>query len=1179
MRHRRSAVATCRQKNPNLFYADVAKPRAIPVQTIVTKTIAHVTDVTNEGTVIKYSPPQFQCDLPVESDEGLVFVSNHSPGELQLSQSAQLEPGDTLYQATPVAHRSKVFEAFEDLWKPMWMKHQDAPPERWDQFVQRLSGVAGANESMPWPPIQAEEWLAAAKAKRSRTATGPDGVSRLDLVHMPQSLVLRLVSHINAFDLNDQPWPQSALVGHISNVEKCPDAAAPQQFRPITVLTLPYRVWASIRAKQCLSWLSQFAPDGLHGNIPGRSTTGVWWSLALEIEAATQQGRKISGFLTDLTKAFNNLPRPVVYACALHYGLPAKFVKAWHHALARIQRHFVFAGAVSGPVWSTNGYPEGDPLSVVAMVLVNLAMHAIVANVSPISQVMTFVDNWEGISHDVASTCRTFAAMEEFAVSIDLQLDQKKTMFWANNADDRKTLRQLDKQVILHGSDLGGHLNYSRKLTNYSSRARIEKNAAFWGALMRSAAPIEQKLRAIATVAWPRALHGISGVALAGEHFGRLRAHAMACLKWNKKGASSVIQFGLGSSKLDTGFVALLDTVVTFRTQCCPDIAFPVLSAIVNCPPRHLDPGPCGVLIARLHEIQWQWDCNGYLVDHEGIRLHLIDSPIQYLKLRLRQAWEKQVGSAMQERKDFAGLSHVDVDASRPLHANTGEERGILRSIQNGTFYTRDKQIHTGKIPSKDCPFCGSADSLQHRIWECQTFDDLRQQIPPNIRQHIDHQPECTRLHAWMIEDWTDATWRQALLQHRVPQHVVKPVPPEDEVLHLFTDGGCLHPDKPRFRLASWAFCIASLGDAGFIPGASGLLDGPFQTSLRAEICAAIEAIKYAISCQKRFIIWTDNQHVYRRIKRYASKRSVGPGVKHNDHDLWGKLFRFVHEASHLLVDAVKVVSHMDISKVEGEVDRWVVQGNATADRLASEVFLQVPAHVQQAMDNAFASWCLRKETCEQLEKFFIAMGQRAISAKEEIREGDAERWETAGEKSAATSSDIISLTPFPVSFDAVGDHNLGQCFQPIFDWVGLLHAGDNKQIMWLSSYQLLIHFQSTTGQIGVWYDRPNRQWLPADTYARENGFDFYKFAAWLISALKVFAKACQLPLNVQSRLPWGTCFRSWQRCMCLRASVTEFSRVDKLLRTRGAVAVKTVSAFKQYEDFCTRRWPTELPL
>ena len=133
----------------------------------------------------------------------------------------------------------------------------------------------------------------------------------------------------------------------------------------------------------------------------------------------------------------------------------------------------------------------------------------------------------------------------------------------------------------------------------------------------------------------------------------------------------------------------------------------------------------------------------------------------------------------------------------------------------------------------------------------------------------------------------------------------------------------------------------------------------------------------------------------------------MGPGVEHNDHDIWGTLFHLVHRASHLLLDVVKVVSHMDISQVEGEVDRWVVRGNATADRLASEVFLQVPAHAQKALDNAFAAWCLRKEVCEHLQKFVVAMGHRALSAKEEIREGDVERWEDAGERSVATSSAV----------------------------------------------------------------------------------------------------------------------------------------------------------------------------
>lgn len=67
------------------------------------------------------------------------------------------------------------------------------------------------------------------------------------------------------------------------------------------------------------------------------------------------------------------------------------------------------------------------------------------------------------------------------------------------------------------------------------------------------------------------------------------------------------------------------------------------------------------------------------------------------------------------------------------------------------------------------------------------------------------------------------------------------------------------------------------------------------------------------------------------------------------------------------------------------------------------------------------------------------------------------------------------SLTPFPVVIEAIGEHNLGPCFQLIFGWARDLHAGDNMQTMWLSSSQLLIHFQSTTGMIGVLYDRPNR--------------------------------------------------------------------------------------------------------
>ena len=389
----------------------------------------------------------------------------------------------------------------------------------------------------------------------------------------------------------------------------------------------------------------------------------------------------------------------------------------------------------------------------------------------------------------------------------------------------------------------------------------------------------------------------------------------MASLRWAKKGASSVIQFGLLHPKLDPGFIALVDTVCTFRSFCNPDVVYAILTGLITSPPRHFDPGPCAVVLARLHEIKWRWEGNGFLADHEGLTLHLLDCPVQLLKLRLQQAWERQVGCSIQERKDFGGLGQVDGDLSRIQWGNTQEEKGILRSVMNGTFYTRDKQIHAGKVPSKTCPFCSQEDSLQHRIWHCSAFEDLRMSMPHHVRSFLDQQPDCTRLHAWVVESTADKEWRKLL--HSLPGHhaCVGPVP-ADPVLHLFADGGCLNPTVPHLRLASWAFCIANLEADRFDSGASGILSGMYQTPLRAEIQAAVEAIKFACQHGRKFCLWTDNQQVFDRIKRYILPEARPPLPKQRDHDLWGLLFSCVGRGRELFQDVVKVVSHLDIHSV-----------------------------------------------------------------------------------------------------------------------------------------------------------------------------------------------------------------------------------------------------------------------
>ena len=104
---------------------------------------------------------------------------------------------------------------------------------------------------------------------------------------------------------------------------------------------------------------------------------------------------------------------------------------------------------------------------------------------------------------------------------------------------------------------------------------------------------------------------------------------------------------------------------------------------------------------------------------------------------------------------------------------------------------------------------------------------------------------------------------------------------------------------------------------------------------MRAGIRAAIEAIRDAISHQRQFLLWIS---MYTNVSRGMQANAVSvQGLSIMTMTFAkGTLFHLVHRASHLLLDVVKVVSHTDISQVEGEVDRWVVQGNATADRLAS---------------------------------------------------------------------------------------------------------------------------------------------------------------------------------------------------------------------------------------------------
>ncbi|CAL1138830.1 unnamed protein product, partial [Cladocopium goreaui] len=159
-----------RMSDSNAIFRDVAKPRSLPVSTVVVNANANITEA--------------------------------------------LEPGDHLAQPKLAGDLQDVFKAFEDLWTPMWQKHKDTSVAKWAPIMQEIQEkLPQPPEEMLMPPLTPEQWLRAVKRKKSTSAVGPDGVSKQDLLNMPPPLVTKLVDQINDIEHGRKEWPQAAMVG------------------------------------------------------------------------------------------------------------------------------------------------------------------------------------------------------------------------------------------------------------------------------------------------------------------------------------------------------------------------------------------------------------------------------------------------------------------------------------------------------------------------------------------------------------------------------------------------------------------------------------------------------------------------------------------------------------------------------------------------------------------------------------------------------------------------------------------------------------------------------------------------------------------------------------------------------------------------------------------------------
>lgn len=875
--------------NTNQVFRDVRDARPAPVEILLAKQKFEVVEVIDEGSIVVSPIGPIDESLPILGDRGPLPIQTFDDGQIWFDVTHSLQVGQEVYQSHQIGSFEGIFQQFSKEWMARWDKHRDVPEEHWEGIVEFIEETLPKGK-MELPKIQVDEFRKVAASKPKFAAVGLDGLACRDIANMSDVEVAALLQIFQKAE-DEGIWPLQLCQGAVHSLQKTEVAESVHEYRPITVLPAAYRVWSTIRGRQLLRYLEHFVTEDMYGSIKGRSAVTMWYNLQLQLEQGMIDQENQVGAILDVVKAFNCLPRMPLLRAAIALGVHPSLIRAWVGMLTNLSRRFIVRHACGPPLVSTTGFAEGCPLSVGAMLLCNIVLHTYMHQLTPTICMKSYVDNWELVGEEVSEVQDAVSAIQRFATLLDLQIDDRKTMVWSTTGEGRRELKEWGPKVIKNVRDLGGHIQFTKQQTNGTVAKKCEQLHSLWKRLACSRAPLSHKCRVVRVKAWPRALHASPGVHICTATFDDLRAASFRPLGISKAGVNSKLFWSLVVHPAhDPECYAILASVRYFRKLVDCTWAGPYLTHASERHERARCPGPLGVIISRLEVLGWRYVQHDMFVDHHGLPVGIQTMPYQEVTMRVCEAFQQKIGQECSCRKGFQGLQNVDAQVTSQSQKNlTVDQKGLVRALLTGAFITADQQAvaHSLSEEEKVCKFCGQADRLTHRHWECTFTEPSRQQIASEDQTFIDAQPPCFRERGWAVEPKTLWTYRRCLQcqPDQTGEFFVAPKP--GSMCDYFTDGAGVHPNDPKCRLVAWAWCFsAEAGTNQFQVGAAGGVPGVWQTVARAEAMSVLSVLRCLLRHHCGGRIWCDNQLVVDRICNLQQQNILVEAIS-TDQDLW----------------------------------------------------------------------------------------------------------------------------------------------------------------------------------------------------------------------------------------------------------------------------------------------------
>ena len=359
MRDRVHQAKQRRLNDANAVFRDLQREPNAQVQVLLEDVKARIIAVDPDQLAVEFDEPTpWKPNVPFTCRNAQFDPLHVEPDKIWVDNLDHFKVGDVVRQEETVGNLSALFSLFSKEWQQRWDRHANVPEDDWEPICQFADTALPLVPDMEYQPISYDTWVASLRRKSTRAATGPDALSRADLLNMPRDLTEALLAIFHDIERYGV-WPEQLLTGFVVALEKQPNAKYVQQFRPITVFPVAYRNYTSIRARQILQFLDPHVPATRTGNLPHRHAGQMRRSLMDQIEIGLHQGSQLSGGVIDLIKAFNTLPRLPIMHVMKRLKIPVQILRAWSSATIHMTRRFKIHNAVGPPERSSTGYAEG----------------------------------------------------------------------------------------------------------------------------------------------------------------------------------------------------------------------------------------------------------------------------------------------------------------------------------------------------------------------------------------------------------------------------------------------------------------------------------------------------------------------------------------------------------------------------------------------------------------------------------------------------------------------------------------------------------------------------------------------------------------------------------------------------------------------------------------------------